>query len=120
MDSKSSVGRVNNGVRDYYGAPDMVTGPRPQQPDEGFVHDAGEWVEKRVPPALHPGERTFWGLMIIFAIVAILAITGVFLQAFLGTSSDLIKEAMRIIGYGGPAGSAANTAADAIGLRRKV
>lgn len=100
----------------------MVSGPRPQPPqqDDNIVEDVQQWANQHIT-ALHPGERTFWGLMIIFGIVAALAIIGVLLQAFVGASSDLIKEAMRIIGYGGPAGSAANTAADAIGgIRRTI
>lgn len=60
------------------------------------------------------GERTFVGLLIIFAIVATLAITGVILEAVYGTSTQLINRAMEIIGYGGPAGSAVNTAAEGV------
>lgn len=60
------------------------------------------------------GEKTFLGLLIIFGIVAFLAILGVVLEAMYGTSTTLINRAMEIIGYGGPAGSAANTAAEGL------
>lgn len=73
-------------------------------------------VEETIGPfslATH-GERTFLGLLIIFAIVAALAILGVVLEAAYGTSTTLISQAMQVIGYGGPAGSAANTAAEGL------
>lgn len=53
-------------------------------------------------------------LLITFALVAALAIVGVFLEYAWKVDTGLINEAMRIIGISGPTGTAIQSTADVV------
>lgn len=60
-------------------------------------------------------SRGFLVLLICFGLVVALAIVGAIMAHYFGPEvMDLFRDAMRIIGIGGPTGTATNAAADAV------
>lgn len=53
-------------------------------------------------------------LIICFVLIILLAVVGTLFQHFLAVDDGLFHDAMRLIGIGGPTGTASNAAADAV------
>lgn len=56
-------------------------------------------------------------LLVTFALIIFLAVTGMVLTAFLDADDSLFHDAIRIIGIGGPASTGADSISGAIGRR---
>lgn len=59
-------------------------------------------------------------LLITFVIIFLMAVTGLILSALFETDDSIFRDAIRIIGIGGPASTGASAASDAIGKWRST
>lgn len=53
-------------------------------------------------------------LLVTFALIFMMSITGLALSAFFGTDDEIFHDAIRIVGIGGPASAVGNSASNAI------